>query len=73
MRMASQKKWTHDGKEEDKRGCGDTKWGEEAREDASLLLADPCLTLIGLAYIHITHMQISYLTRRRGKLSIPEL
>lgn len=35
----------------DKRGCGDTKRGDEAREDVSLPLVDPRLTLIGLAYM----------------------
>ena len=45
--MAPQEKWTHDGKEETK----SVVEGDEAREDASLLLADPRFTLIGLAYI----------------------
>ena len=35
----------------DKCGCGDTKRGDEAREDVSLPLVDPPLTLIGLAYM----------------------
>ena len=40
-----------DCEEGEKRGGGETNRGEDEREEASLLLSDPCLTLSGLTYV----------------------